>query len=61
MPSACLVLYEKNPSLDLWKASMLTWLEQVHGKCSGCFKHYYLKYLLDRAFAVRTFSRATIS
>ena len=61
MPGACLVLYEKNPSRDLWKASMLTWLEQVHSKCSGCFNHYYLKCSLDRAFAVRTFSHATIS
>ena len=41
MPGACLVLYEKNPSRDLWKASMLTWLDQVHSKCSGCFNHYY--------------------
>ena len=54
MPRACLALYEKNPSRDLWKASMLTWLEQVHSKCSGCFNHYYLKSSLDRAFAVRT-------
>ena len=61
MPRACLALYEKNPSRDLWKASMLTWLEQVHSKCSGCFNHYYLKCSLDRAFAVRTFSPATIS
>ena len=55
------VLYEKNSSQDFWKASMLTWLEQVHSKCSGCFNHYYLKCSLDRAFAVRTFSYATIS
>ncbi len=61
MPGACLVLYEKNPSRELWKASILTWLEQVHSKCSGCFNHYYLKCSLDRAFAVRTFSYATIS
>ena len=61
MPGACLELYEKNPSRDMWKASMLTWLEQVHHKCSGCFDHYYLKCSLDRAFAVRTFSPATIS
>ena len=40
MPGACLALYEKNPSRDLWKASMLTWLEQVRNKCSGCFNHY---------------------
>ena len=61
MPNACLALYEKNPSRDLWKASMLTWLEQVHSKCSGCFDHYYLKCSLDRPFAVRTFTLATIS
>ena len=61
MPNACLSLYEKNPSRDLWKASMLTWLEQVHSKCSGSFNHYYLKCTLDRAFAVRTFSPGTIS
>ena len=61
MPNACLALYEKNPSRDLWKASMLTWLEQVHSKCAGSFNHYYLKCSLDRAFAVRTFSPATIS
>ena len=40
MPGACLELYEKNPSRDLWKAPMLTWLEQVHRKCSGFFDHY---------------------
>ena len=61
MPGACLALYEANPSRDSWKASMLTWLEQVHSKCSGSFNHYYLKCALDRAFAVRTFSYATIS
>ena len=61
MPRACLALYDKNPSRDFWKASMLTWLEQVRSKCTGCFGHYYLKCSLDRAFAVRTFSPATIS
>ena len=61
MPGACLALYEKNPSRDFWKASMLTWLEQVHKKCSGCFHHYYLKCSLDRVFAIRTFDPATIS
>ena len=61
MPGACLALYDKNPSRDFWKASMLTWLEQVHSKCAGCFNHYYLKCSLDRAFAVRAFSPATIS
>ena len=61
MPRACCDLYDKNPSRDLWKASMLSWLEQVHSKVSGCFDHYYLKCALDRAFAVRTFSHATIS
>ena len=61
MPAACLDLYDKNPSRDLWKASMLSWLEQVHSKCSGCFDHYYLKCSLDRAFAVRKFNYATIS
>ena len=61
MPGACCDLYDKNPSRDLWKASMLSWLEQVHSKCSGCFDHYYLKCALDRAFAVRKFSCATIS
>ena len=61
MPGACCDLYDKNPSRDLWKASMLSWLEQVHSKCSGCFNHYYLKSTLDRAFAVRKFSYATIS
>ena len=61
MPGACLALYEANPSRDLWKVSMLTWLEQVHSKCSGCFGHDYLKCALDRAFAVRRFDPATIS
>ena len=61
MPGACLALYDKNPSRDFWKASMLTWLEQVHSKCAGCFNHYYLKCSLDRAFAVRAFSPVTIS
>jgi hypothetical protein len=61
MPSACLELYDKNPSRDLWQASMMTWLEQVHSKCSGCFNQYYLKCSLDRAFAVRAFNPATIS
>ena len=61
MPGACCDLYDKNPSRDLWKASMLSWLEQVHSKCSGCFNHYHLKCTLDRAFAVRKFSYATIS
>ena len=61
MPGACCDLYDKNPSRDLWKASMLSWLEQVHSKCSGCFNHYYLKCSLDRAFAVRTFNPATTS
>ena len=61
MPGACLALYDKNPSRDFWKASMLTWLEQVHSKCAGCFNHYYLKCSLDRTFAVRAFSPATIS
>ena len=61
MPGACMDLYDKSPSRDLWRASMLTWLDQVHSKCSGCFNHYYLKCSLDRAFAVRTFSSATIS
>ena len=61
MPRACCDLYDKNPSRDLWKASMLLWLEQVHSKVSGCFDHYYLKCALDRAFAVRTISYATIS
>ena len=61
MPGACCDLYDKNPSRDLWKASMLSWLEQVHSKCSGCFNHYYFKCTLDRAFAVRKFSYATIS
>ena len=61
MPGACLALYEKNPSRDLWKASMLTWLEQVRSRCSGCFNQYYLKCCLDRASAVRKFNLATIS
>ena len=61
MPGACCDLYDENPSRDLWKASMLSWLEQVHSKCSGCFSHYYLKCALDRAFAVRKFSYANIS
>ena len=61
MPCACLGEYETSPSRGLWKASMLSWLEQVHSKCSGAFNHYYLKCALDRAFAVRKFSYATIS
>ena len=61
MPGACLAEYERSPSRGLWKASMLSWLEQVQSKCSGAFNHYYLKCSLDRAFAVRKFSYATIS
>ena len=61
MPGACLALYEQNPSRGLWKASMLTWVEPVHSRCSGTFDQYYLKCSLDRAFAVRAFSTATIS
>ena len=61
MPAACLELYDKNPSRDFWKASMVTWLSQVQSRCSGCFNQYYLKCSLDRAFAVRDFSLATIS
>ena len=40
---------------------MLTWLEQVHNKCAGCFSHYYLKCSLDRVLAVRTIDPGTIS
>ena len=40
---------------------MMTWLEQVHCRCTGSFNHYYLKCTLDRAFSVRTFSTGTIS
>ena len=61
MPGTCCDLYDENPSRDLWKALMLSWLEKVHSTCSGCFNHYYLKCTLDRAFAVRKFSYATIS
>lgn len=60
IPGTCCDLYDANPSRDLWKAVMLTWLEQVQSKCAGCFNHYYLKCSLDRVFAVRKIDHGTI-
>jgi hypothetical protein len=61
MPDACCDLYDAHPSRDLWEATMLTWLEQVQIRCAGCFGHYYLKFSLDRVFAVRKLDPGTIS
>ena len=61
MPDACCNLYDLNPSRDLWKATMLTWLDQVQVRSKGCFNHYYLKCSLDRVFAVRKLDLGTIS
>ena len=54
MPAATCSLYDAQPSRDLWKAIMVTWLENVQKVCMGCFSDYYLKCTLDRWFAVRT-------
>ena len=61
MPAAICDLYEAQPSRDLWKAIMVTWLEQVHRMCTGCFNDYYLKCTLDRLFAIRKIDHGTIS
>jgi hypothetical protein len=61
MPAATCDLYDAQPSRDLWKAIMLTWLENVHKMCAGCFNVYYLKCTLDRLFAVRNIDHGTIS
>ena len=53
MPAAICDLYDVQPSRDLWKAIMLTWLEQVRNRCTGCFSDYYLKCTLGRLLAVR--------
>ena len=36
MPVAICDLYDVQPSRDLWKAIMVTWLERVHNMCKGC-------------------------
>ena len=61
MPDACCNLYDDNPSRDLWRAVMLTWLEQVHSKCVECFSYHCLKCSLDYVPAVRTIDPGTIS
>ena len=61
MPSATCDLYDAQPSRDLWKAIMVTWLENVHKMCTGCFNDDYLKCTLDRWFAVRNIDHGTIS
>ena len=61
MPAAICDLYDVQPSRDLWKAIMLTWLERVHNMCTGCFNDYYLKCTLDRLLAVRKIDHGTIS
>ena len=61
MPAALCDLYDAQPSRDLWKAIMVTWLEQVHKICTGCFNDYYPKCTLDRLFAVRNIDHGTIS
>ena len=61
MPAAICDLYDVQPSRDLWKAIMLTWLERVHNMCAGCFSDYYLKCTLDRLLAVRRVDHGTIS
>ena len=61
MPAAICDLYDAQPSRDFWKAIMVTWLEQVKQKCSGCFDDYYLKCTLDRLIAVRNIDHGTIS
>ena len=61
MPAAICDLYDAQPSRDLWKAIMLTWLERVHKMCAGCFNDYYLKCTLDRLLAVKKVDHGTIS
>ena len=61
MPAALCDLYDAEPSRDFWKAIMVTWLEQVHQMCTGCFNDYYLKCTLDRLFAIRKIDHGTIS
>ncbi len=61
MPAAICDLYDAQPSRDLWKAIMVTWLENVHKMCAGCFNDYYLKCTLDRWFAIRKIDHGTIS
>ena len=61
MPAATCNLYDAQPSRDLWKAIMVTWLENVQKVCMGCFSDYYLKCTLDRWFAIRTINHGTIS
>ena len=61
MPAAICDLYDVQPSRDLWKAIMLTWLEQVRNMCTGCFSDYYLKCTLGRLLAVRRVDHGTIS
>ena len=61
MPVAICDLYDVQPSRDLWKAIMVTWLERVHNMCKGCFNDYYLKCTLDRLLAVRKIDHGTIS
>ena len=61
MPAATCDLYDAQPSRDLWKAIMVTWLENVHKICTGCFSDCFLKCTLDRWFAVRTIDHGTIS
>ena len=61
VPNACFDLYDSHPSRDLWKAMLLTWLEQAKSKSKGCFDHYYMKCTLDRIFAVRKIPHSTIS
>ena len=39
VPNACFDLYDSHPSRDLWKAMLLTWLEQAKSKSKGCFDH----------------------
>ena len=40
MPAAICDLYDVQPSRDLWKAIMLTWLERVRKMCTGCCNDY---------------------
>ena len=61
MPAAICDLYDAQPSRDLWKAIMVTWLENVHKMCAGCFNDYDLKCTLDRWFAIRKIDHGTIS
>ena len=61
MPVTMCDLYDAQPSRDLWKGIMLTWQEQVHNMCAGCFHDYYIKCTLDRLLAVRQIDHRVVA